>query len=122
VANIQIKKWRIRRRRLQKAIVAWWGRLRRTLRSPWKRRPLIRIPRRLTPDPEPAQTEPIWAEGGNKTVLRSRTTKRVCHGCKRHIEKTHKTAKCQINAAHVVHKECVGLLKGACPDCKGRLG
>jgi hypothetical protein len=73
------------------------------IRRPTRRRSRIRI--------LPKETVIILAGGD-----------RPCPACGEPLREGDVLAKCNANAAHVVHKECKLMVKEKCPTCGGKLG
>jgi hypothetical protein len=44
-----------------------------------------------------------------------------CKGCRQKLFDGSPLAHCERDASHQIHRECVELVQGKCPDCRGNL-
>ena len=55
------------------------------------------------------------------TRLHVRTRQQCCAACGMQIGASNKVARCETNAAHKIHLECLALVKGRCPHCGNKI-
>jgi hypothetical protein len=71
------------------------------------------------PGPPPAKTHPDLPRGPSRIKV-VRTDHR-CPACRQLLLDGEPTARCRADASHKVHRHCVAMMQGKCPQCKNQL-
>jgi len=115
---VKTTKLRIRVRQLVAQIVQWGRRLWRVNDGVIQSTLRIRVLSKngLPVSPDPART-PVSSNG--VTVLAG---EKKCKTCRGKLENGTELAACGNDPAHLIHKGCVPLAGGKCPECMGHIG